>query len=271
MILDPFFWRPLLAALLLAGTAAPLGAFVVWRRMAYFGEALAHAVLPGVALAVALGLAPTLTLPPFVLLLAGLLLLLERHSRLPADTLLAILAHGALAGGLLALSLAGGYRTDLLGYLFGDVLAVDSTDLALLAVAAAVVTVLLTRHWRGLVSATVSEELAAVEGVPVVRLRLLLVLLMALVVALGLRVVGILLVMALLIVPPAAVRPWVREPEQMALGALAFGVAAAWLGLELAFRLDLPAGPAIAVVAVVGFFTSIGLARMVRPAEGPAP
>ncbi len=269
--MEPLLLRALLAAVLLAATAAPLGAFVVWRRMAYFGETLAHAVLPGAALAVWWDLAPETTLPPFVLGLAGLLLVLERRSRLPADTLLAILAHGALAAGLLGLALAGGYRTDLLAYLFGDVLAVGTVDLGLLAAAAVAVALWLGASWRGLVSATVSAELAAVEGVAVGRLRLLLVMALALVVALGMRVVGMLLVMALLIVPPAAVRPWVREPEGMALGGLAFAVGAAALGLAVAFRWDLPAGPAMAAVAVAGFFASTALARLVRREGGTEP
>ncbi|GBD42187.1 High-affinity zinc uptake system membrane protein ZnuB [bacterium HR39] len=261
---DPFLLRALVAALLFAAAAAPLGSFVMWRRMAYFGEALSHAVLLGVAAGLWLELAPTVALVPFVLLFGLLLRLLERHTRVPPDTLLAILGHGALASGLLALSLLGGWRTDLLAWLFGDVLAVGPVDLALLAGGLALVALFLRARWEKLLSATVSEELAVVEGVPVERVRIEFVLALALVVALGMRVVGMLLVMTLLLVPPAAVRGFVRTPEAMASGAILFALLAALLGLELAFTADLPAGPAIAFCAVLGFFLALPLARLWR-------
>lgn len=259
---DPFLLRALVAALLFAAAAAPLGSFVVWRRMAYFGEALSHAVLLGVAAGLWLDLAPTVALVPFVLLFALLLRLLERSTRVPPDTLLAILGHGALAAGLLALSLLGGWRTDLLAFLFGDVLAVGPLDLALLAAGLAAVAAFLALHWRQLLSLTVSPELAAVEGVPVERVRTGFVLALALVVALGMRVVGMLLVMTLLLVPPASVRGFVRTPEAMAAGAVVFALLAAFAGLQLAFTADLPAGPAIAFCAVLGFFLALPAARL---------
>ncbi len=257
MMTEPFMLRALAVGLLFALAAGPLGAFVVWRRMAYFGEALAHSVLLGVAAGFLLGLAPGVAVLPFVLAFALLLLMLERQRLVPVDTLLAVLAHGALAGGVLLVGLLGGVRTDLLGYLFGDVLAVGSGDVAVLGLVALLVGALLLRFWRPLLSATVSEELAAVEGVAVARVRLLLVLLLALVVAAGMRVVGMLLVMALLIVPAATARRFCRSPEGMALSAAAIGCLAVVVGLAGAWELDLPAGPAIAAVAVVLFFAAL--------------
>ncbi len=261
---DPFLLRALAAALIFAAMAAPLGSFVVWRRMAYFGEALSHTVLLGVAAGVWLELAPTVTLVPLLLLFALLLRALERSTRVPPDTLLAILGHGALAAGLLALALLGGWRTDLLAFLFGDVLAVGPVDLALLAAGLGLVVLFVRLRWRQLLSATVSEELAAVEGVPVERVRGEFVLALALVVALGMRVVGMLLVMTLLLVPPAAVRGFVRTPEAMAAGAVLFALIAAVAGLQLAFAADLPAGPAIAFCAAAGFFLLMPAARLWR-------
>ena len=268
-MMEPFMLRAAAAGLLFALAAGPLGAFVVWRRMAYFGEALAHSVLLGVAAGFLLGLAPGLAVLPFMLGFAFLLLLLERQRLVPVDTLLAVLAHGALAGGVILVSLLGGVRTDLLGYLFGDVLAVGDGDIAVLMLVAVTVGGLLARFWRPLLSATVSEELAAVEGVPVRRMRLLLVLLLALVVAAGMRVVGMLLVMALLIVPAAAARRFARTPETMALLAAVIGGLGVMAGLAGAWQFDLPAGPAIAVVTVGLFFASLpaGLA----PAGGRQP
>ncbi len=256
-MIEPFLLRAVAVALLFAAAAGPLGAFVVWRRMAYFGEALAHSVLLGIAAGFLLGLAPAIAVLPFMLGFALLLLLLERQRLVPVDTLLAVLAHGALAGGVITVSLVGGVRTDLLGYLFGDVLAVGPSEIATVAGVALVIGGLLLVFWRPLLSATVSEELAAVEGVAVRRMRLLLVLLLALVVAAGMRVVGMLLVMALLIVPAAAARHFSRSPEAMALRASLLGCASVLLGLAGAWELDLPAGPAIALVTVTLFFLSL--------------
>ncbi len=255
------------AGLLFALAAGPLGAFVVWRRMAYFGEALAHSVLLGVAAGFVIGLAPGIAVLPFMLGFALLLLLLERQRLVPVDTLLAVLAHGALAGGVILVSLLGGVRTDLLGYLFGDVLAVGAPEIVVLALVAVIVLGLLSCFWRPLLSATVSEELAAVEGVAVGRMRFLLVLLLALVVAAGMRVVGMLLVMALLIVPAAAARRFSRSPEGMAVRAAAIGGAGVLLGLAGAWELDLPAGPTVAVATVALFFAGLVAALFAGVAE----
>ena len=262
--MDPLLLRAGIAASVFAAAAAPLGAFVVWRRMAYFGEALSHSVLLGVALGVVLDLDPARLLLPFLVLFALALAGLERRTVIPRDTLLGILAHGALAAGVLLIAATGAYRASLLAYLFGDVLAVDAADVALLAVLAVLVGVMLLAHWQGLVSWTVSAELAAVEGVPVVRLRLLLVGLLALVVAMGMRVVGMLLVMALLIVPAATVRPWSRSPEAMAAGAIVAAILAVVLGLGVSWQWDLPPGPAIAAAAVALFFAGLAAAEVAR-------
>lgn len=256
MIADPLFLQALMAGGLFALLAAPLGAFVLWRRMAFFGEALAHSTLLGVGLGVALGLAPDLAVLPIMVLIALLFGLLERRTPIPADTLLAILAHGALALGIILVTQTGGVRLDLVGFLFGDILAVGRRDLVLLAGLAGIAAVFFLRTWRGLLSAATSEELALVEGVPVQRLRLALLLLLALTVALGMRIVGLLLVMALLVVPVAAVRPFVRGPEVMVLAAASVGLVSVTGGLLLAFRFDWPAGPAIAVFAVALFLLS---------------
>ncbi len=258
-MIDAFLVRALAAGLLCAAMAGPLGAFVVWRRMAYFGEALAHSVLLGVALGFLLGLAPETAVIPLIIGIALLLAFLERWRLVPTDTLLGILAHGSLALGMLLVSYVGTLRTDLLGYLFGDVLAIGDRDLLLLGGLALLVLALLLGFWRPLLSMTVSSEIAAVEGVPVVAMRLLLVFLLAIVVAAGMRVVGILLVMALLVVPAATARPLVRSPEGMAAGAAGLGCLSVLLGMGLSWLSDLPAGPAIAVVAVLLFFLVLPL------------
>lgn len=265
MIVDEFLLRALLGGLGVALAAGPLGAFVVWRRMALFGEALANSALLGAVLGLLLGIDLLLGVLAFSLLLALLLAGLERGGgdRLPADTLLSVLAHGALALGLLALSLVDRARLDLTGYLFGDVLALTRADLGLVAGTAAVVLGTLAAYWRPLLSATVHPDLAAVEGVPVARMRLLLSLLLAGLIGVGMKVVGVLLVVSLLVVPAAAARHLARSPEAMAAWASAIGCLAVALGLGLSWTLDVPAGPAT-VAAAVAAFAATGAASALR-------
>lgn len=267
MIVDEFLLRALLGGLGVALAAGPLGAFVVWRRMALFGEALANAALLGAVFGLLLGVDLLLGVLAFSLLLALLLAGWERGGsggdRLPADTLLGVLAHGALAVGLLALSLMDRVRLDLTGYLFGDVLAVTRADLGLIAGTAAVVLGTLVACWRPLLSATVHPDLAAVEGVPVARMRLLLGLLLAGLIGVGMKVVGVLLVVSLLLVPAAAARHLARSPEEMAAWASVIGCLAVVAGLGLSWTLDVPAGPAI-VAAAVAAFAATGASSALR-------
>ena len=260
-MLDDFFTRALLGGIGTALAAGPVGAFVVWRRMAYFGEALANSALLGITFAVLMGIHPMLGVLVFASSLAVALLGLEHQRRLPLDTLLSILAHGSLAIGLLVLGLIDRLRLDLMGYLFGDVLAVSRLDLLVILALLAAVLASLALAWRPLLSMTVHADLAAVEGVPVVRMRLLLTLMVAGVIAIGMKVVGILLIISLLVVPAASARRLAATPEQMAVLAALLGVAAVALGLHLSLHLDVPAGPAITTVAVGLFALSSLLPR----------
>lgn len=249
-----FVMRALLAGLGVAVIAGPLGCFVVWRRMAYFGEALAHSALLGVTLGFLLDVAPGVGIAVFCLLFALALTLLERQRALATDTLLGLLAHSALAIGLVTVSLMENLRIDLMAYLFGDVLAVSSADLLVLLAVVVLVLTLLVWRWRELLAVTVSEELAAVEGVPVTAIKLLLTLLVAGFIAIGMKVVGMLLIISLLIIPAAAARRLASTPEQMAVAASVLGMAAVVGGLAGSVRWDVPAGPAM-VVAAAGLFT----------------
>ncbi|MCS6780047.1 MAG: metal ABC transporter permease [Geminicoccaceae bacterium] len=262
--MEPFLLRALLAGLGIALVAGPLGAFVVWRRLAIFGEALAHSALLGVVLALLLALDPTLGLLLFAALLACALWALEDQRLLPTDTILSTLAHGALALGLVVLSFVDWLRLDLMAYLFGDILAVSERDLLLVVALLAVVSAVLARHWRALVSLTIEPDLARVEGVPVRRLRLVLDLFIAGTIALGMKLVGIVLVVSLLVVPVAAARPWARTPEQMALFGSLVGALATLIGLTLSAAVDIPSGPAIVVTAVFSFLASSGMHRVLE-------
>lgn len=256
-----FLLNALLAGLALALVAGPLGSFVVWRRMAYFGDTLAHAALLGVAVGLLLDVSPTLAVTVGCVLLAVLLVTLQQRQPLAADTLLGILAPSTLSLGLVVLSFNREVRIDLLGYLFGDLLAVGPSDLLWIVAGSAVVLACLLALWRQLLAVTVHEELAQVEGLPVAGLRLALVLLIALVIAVAMKIVGVLLITSLLIIPAAAAQRHSRTPEQMAIGASLLGMLAVGGGLSLSWFEDTPAGPSIVVCAASLFLLSLALPR----------
>ena len=252
--------RALAGGIGIALVAGPLGCFVVWRRMAYFGDALAHGALLGVALGFALGIDPNLTTLGAFVLFALILTGLQSRQELATDTLLGILSHGALALGLIAVSFMDPLRMDLMGYLFGDILSVSLVDLAWIFGGGALVLVVLAALWNNLLTMAVHEELARAEGVPVAAMRLVLMLLMAVVIMLAMKIVGILLITALLIVPAATARHFARTPEMMALLAALFGGISVLAGLFASLAWDTPSGPSV-VAAAVALFSVSALAR----------
>ncbi len=262
--MDDFMLRALLAGLGVALIAGPLGSFVVWRRMAYFGDTLAHAALLGVALGFLLEINSNLSVVVVCLVLAVALVALQQRRTLANDTLLGILSHSTLSLGLIALAFMETMRIDLMSYLFGDILAVNAVDLYWIYGCGAIALTVLIFIWRPLLAITVHEELAQVEGVPVVRVRLALMLLIALVIAVAMKVVGILLITSLLIIPAATARGFARTPEQMAILAALIGCIAVGGGLFTSLEWDLPAGPAIVVVAALLFFISPLWIRLLR-------
>ena len=252
--MDDFLLRALLAGLGVALVAGPLGAFVVWRKMAYFGDTLAHAALLGVALGFLLEFNTNLGVVIVCVMLALLLVALQQKQRLANDTLLGILSHSTLSLGLIALAFMETLRIDLMSYLFGDILAVNNNDLYWIFACAVLSLTVLILIWRPLLAITVHEELAQVEGVPVTWVRLALMLLIAIVIAVAMKVVGILLITSLLIIPAATARSFARNPEQMAMLAAFIGCIAVSGGLFASLEWDLPAGPAIVAAAALLFF-----------------
>jgi zinc transport system permease protein len=264
IMLDDFLVRAGLAGVGLSLATGPLGCFVVWRRMAYFGDATAHAAILGVALALATGL--PVGLGTLVVALAMAVTVATLAARGWAmDTTLGVLAHSALAIGLVAISFVPGARTDLSAYLFGDILAVSRADLGFIWGGAAVVLGLLVWRWQALLTATLNEDLAYASGLHPDRERLILTLALALVVAVALKVVGALLIAALLIIPAAAARGLSRSPEAMAAIAMLIGAAASLGGLQLSLGWDTPAGPSIITAAAVIFTASALFGNLRRP------
>lgn len=255
------FWPALSAGLLVALVAGPLGSLLVWRRLAYFGDSLAHAALLGVGLSLLLSIPGWAGISMVCMVVALLLGVLLKRPELASDTLLTILATTSLSLGLIVISLANGIRVDLMAYLFGDLLSLAPQDLPALLAGAAVILALLFWQWRGLVLASINEEMAAVDGVPVIRLRFLLLVLLALTVTAAMKVVGVLLITALLIIPAAAARRLSRTPEQMAVLATLIGMLAVCAGLAGSLQWDLPLGPAIVVAAAFCFL----LTSLLRP------
>ncbi len=262
-MLDDFLVRAGLAGVGLSLATGPLGSFVVWRRMAYFGDATAHAAILGVALALATDLPVGFGTLVVALAMAATVAGLAARGW-AMDTTLGVLAHSALALGLVAVSFVPGARTDLSAWLFGDILAVSRADLGFIWGGAVLVVGLLVWRWQGLLTATLSEELAYASGIKPDRERLILTLALAVVVAVALKVVGALLIAALLIIPAAAARGLARTPEAMAAGATAIGALACLAGLALSLWQDTPAGPSIIVAAAAVFAATASVGRLIR-------
>ncbi|MDR3434473.1 MAG: zinc ABC transporter permease subunit ZnuB [Rouxiella aceris] len=246
-----------LAGMLLASAAGPLGSFVVWRRMSYFGDTLAHASLLGVAFGLLLNINPFYAVIAVTLLLALLLVILERKPHLPVDTLLGIMAHSALSLGLVVVSLMSGVRVDLMAYLFGDLLSVTLSDIWMIAAGVALVIAVLCWQWRNLLSMTISPELAHVDGVNLQRSRIILMLVTALTIGLAMKFVGALIITSLLIIPAATARRLAKSPEQMAVIATCSAMIAITGGLGLSAFYDTPAGPSVVLCAALMFMFSL--------------
>lgn len=256
-MLDDFFTRAVIGAVGIALAAAPLGCVIVWQRMAYFGETLAHSSLLGVALAFAFNISMTLSVFLVTLLIALILLFLQRRPFLSGDSLLGILSHASLAFGLVVLSFLPQIRQDLSSYLFGDILSVSRGDVALIWLGGAAALALLVKLWRPLIAATVNDDLAEAEGLRPKQARMAFMLLLALIIAIAMKIIGILLIGALLILPAAAARHFAATPEKMAVFAAFIGIIAALGGLYASYYADTPSGPSIVVMGFVLFLASL--------------
>lgn len=256
-MLDDFFTRALIAGIGLALTTGPLGCFVVWRRMAYFGDTMAHSALLGVALSLLFSVNLMASVFAVAVTVSLVLLLLQRRQALSADALLGILSHATLAVGLVMVAFMSWVRFDLIAFLFGDILAVTPTDIAIIWGGGAAVLALVAWLWRPLLAATVNPEVAEAEGMHPERSRLAFMLLMALVIAIAMKIVGIMLITSLLIIPAAAARRFSSTPEIMAVLASLIGAIAVAGGLFGSLTYDTPSGPSIVVAATILFLVSL--------------
>ncbi len=261
---EEFVITGLLAGIGVALAAGPLGCVVVWRRMAYFGDTLAHAALLGVVLALSMQWLPLAGVVLTGVAVTSLLFWLERKRELSTDTLLGIVSHSALAFGMIAIALLQ-HRLpafDVMSLLFGDILAVEGGELLMIYAGAALVLWVFVMTWRKLVAIACNEDLARIDGIAVARYQYLFMLLLAVVIAFAIKIVGVLLITALLIIPAASARLFSHSPLQMIMLAKGFAVLSVISGFAVSLQWDLPAGPAIVAVAAALFV----LSRMLRGA-----
>jgi len=257
-----FLLLALLAGCGVALIAAPLGSFIVWQRLAYFGDTLAHSALLGVAFGLLLSVSIQAAIIVSCLLVAIALTLWQTQKQLPTDTLLGIISHSSLAFGLILVSIFDTGRLDLTQYLLGDILSTNTNDLITIAIVALMIGVLTWRFWNPLLAITVNESMAKVEGVPAKRIKLLLLFMLALTIAVAIKIVGVLLITALLIIPAAGARYLSRTPEQMVLCAAILGCLAVAGGLASSFFWDTPAGPSIVACASLLFLLALCFKRI---------
>lgn len=256
MMLDDFFFRALIAGIGVAAISGPLGCFIVWRRLAYFGDTLSHAALLGVALSFLLEIDITLAVFIVSAMIALALVALRKGASLSSDALLGLLSHSSLALGLVCLAFLTWVRIDLLGLLFGDILAVSKHDIIFIYGGGSLVLTALVMIWRPLFAGTVNHELAAAEGANPDRATMIFMLLVASTIAIAIKIVGVLLITALLIIPAAAARRLSSGPEQMAILSAFLGILAVIAGLHASLAWDTPSGPSIVVAAFILFIVS---------------
>jgi len=251
--LPDFMLYALIGGMGLAIISAPLGVFMVWQRQSYFGATLAHSALLGISIGLFLQIDLTLSVIIVSMIVAAMIFWLNHFNQLSSDTLLGILAHSSLAFGLILISLQDNIQVDLMSYLFGDILSINTVDLSLILLTSVLILLFYAQHWQSLLNVTLNPELAQVEGVNVKRVQLLFILLLAFMIALSMKIVGVLLVTSLLIIPAAASRRLSNSPEQMLGYSILIGCLSILSGLVLSYQVDLPTGPSIVTTATIIF------------------
>ncbi|MGC6485307.1 MAG: metal ABC transporter permease [Candidatus Puniceispirillales bacterium] len=254
-MLDGFLIKAIIAGVGIALITGMTGCFVVWRRMAYFGDSLAHSALLGVALGISLGIGISIGIVAVSVLFAALLFWLEHRGMLATDTLLGILAHGALSTAVVIISFQD-VPVDLHAFLFGDILTVTTREIIFLYAGGAVIMAVLARYWSPLVLMTLSPDLARAEGVSTMMMKILFLAMMTIVVAASVRMVGVLLITSMLIIPAATARLFAPSPERMAVLAAATGVIAVLGGISISLETDAPTGPLIVCTLAAMFALS---------------
>ena len=254
---DDFFIRALIAGVGIAIIAGPLGCLVIWRRLSYFGDTLSHSALLGVTLAYAFSINITLSVFVISSIVAILLINLQKRTKLAGDSLLGLLAHSTLAIGLVLIGFLSSIRFDLMGLLFGDILAVTTEDITLVWIGGIIILGILYYIWKSIFSATVNYDLAAAEGMRPEISNFIFTLLLAAVIALSIKMIGALLITGLLLIPAAIARNLSNSPKQMIIISVLAGIASVVIGLFTSLELNTSSGPSIIVVSLAIFVLSL--------------
>ena len=254
---DDFFIRALIAGVGIAIIAGPLGCLVIWRRLSYFGDTLSHSALLGVTLAYAFSINITLSVFVISSIVAILLINLQKRTKLVGDSLLGLLAHSTLAIGLVLIGFLSSIRFDLMGLLFGDILAVTTEDITLVWIGGIIILGILYYIWKSIFSATVNYDLAAAEGMRPEISNFIFTLLLAAVIALSIKMIGALLITGLLLIPAAIARNLSNSPKQMIIISVLAGIASVVIGLFTSLELNTSSGPSIIVVSLALFVLSL--------------
>ena len=242
-MLDDFLIRALIAGIGIALVAGPLGCFVVWRRLSFFGDTLAHSALLGVLISISFNINISLTIFVVSSLVALLLLRLEKTTNLAGDSLLGLISHSSLAIGLLILGFLSFIRFDIMGVLFGDILSVNTNDLLAIWVGGALILLVLWYIWKPLFASTVNFELAEAEGMRPERVNAIFTILLAALIAISIKMVGVLLITGLLIIPTAMARNLSNNPKQMVILSIVGGLLSVFIGLYASFEINTASGP----------------------------
>ena len=256
-MLDDFFIRALVAGIGIAFVAGPLGCFVVWRRLSYFGDTLAHSALLGVTIAYSLEFNIAVSIFLISSVIALILLQLQRKTNLPSDALLGLLAHSSLAVGLVVIGFLTFIRFDIMGLLFGDILAVNKKDLFIIWFGGALILITLKIIWKPLFASTVNYELAEAEGLNPDKAKAIFTILMAAVIAISIKMVGLLLITGMLIIPAAMARNLSDNPQKMVIFSIIGGLLSVFIGLFSSLEFNTPSGPSIIATALVLFIFSL--------------
>mgnify|MGYP001497014876 FL=1 len=257
MIFDDFFVRALVAGIGMAIVAGPLGCFVIWRRLAYFGDTLAHSGLLGVTIGFILNI--DLSFSVFVIsgIIAFFLLVLQKKTKLAGDSLLGLLAHSSLAIGLVFIAILSSIRFDLMGLLLGDILSVSINDILIIWFGGSLLLLVLFFIWKSLFAATISYDLAKAEGMSPELSNYLFTILLAGIIAISIKMIGVLLITGLLLIPPAMSRNFSNSPKQMIIFSIIGGVISVIIGLFCSLQLNTPSGPSIIVASMILFVLSL--------------
>ena len=256
-MLDDFLVRAIIAGIGIALVTGPLGCFVVWRRLSFFGDTLAHSALLGVLLSISLNINVSLTIFVVSSLVALILLRLEKSTNLAGDSLLGLISHSSLAIGLVILGLLSFIRFDVLGLLFGDILSVNTNDLLFIWIGGGLILAVLFYIWKPLFASTVNYELAEAEGMNPERVNAIFTILLAALIAISIKMIGVLLITGLLIIPTAMARNLSNNPKQMVVLSIIGGLLSVFIGLYASFEINTASGPSIVVVALILFILSL--------------